>query len=68
MKDLPLDGDERLIFLRMVGSRVQVGNGELKLTADVFPDRMENKKYLILQLENLLAESKRLNSIKEIVE
>lgn len=64
MKDLPLDDAEKAIFVRMVGKRLKVGNGELKLTADKFPNRMENRKYLIFLLENLIAESKRLNALK----
>mmetsp|Transcript_22365 Transcript_22365/g.37407 ORF Transcript_22365/g.37407 Transcript_22365/m.37407 type:complete len:185 (+) Transcript_22365:56-610(+) len=65
LSDLPLDGDEKLIFVRMVGKRLNVGNQELKLTSDIFPDRLENRKYLILQLEKLLAEAKRLNNLKD---
>jgi hypothetical protein len=45
----------------MVGKRLRLGDGEVKLTCDKFPNRMENRKYVILQLENLLAETKRLN-------
>lgn len=64
LKDLPLDKDEKSIFVRMVGKRLNVGNGELKLTADKFPNRMENRKYLIFLLENLVAEAKKLNAMK----
>jgi hypothetical protein len=65
LADLPLDEMERKIFVRMIGPRLNVGNQELKLTCDIFPNRMENKKYLIVQLETLLLECKRLNSIKD---
>ena len=59
-----MDAAEKEIFVRMVGKRLNVGNGELKLTADKFPNRMENRKYLIFLLENLISESKKLNALK----
>lgn len=62
---MPLDAQERQIFVRMVGRRLIVGNGEVKFTCDRFPNRLENKKYLMFQLEKLLAEAKRLNTLRD---
>jgi hypothetical protein len=44
----------------MVGSRYNVGKREIKLTADRFPNRIENKRYLSVILEKLVAEAKTL--------
>ena len=44
----------------MVGKRYNVGKRELKLTAERFPNRIENKRYLILLLESLISETKQL--------
>jgi hypothetical protein len=63
LADLPFEGDERAIFTRMVGSRLNHGKQELTLTAEVFPNRMENRKYLLVQLERLLAEAKELGAV-----
>lgn len=58
--DLDLSKQELAIFLEMVGPRYNQGKRTVRLTADRFPNRIENKKYLILLLERLLAESKKL--------
>jgi hypothetical protein len=55
-----LDDIELKIFLRMVGKRCNIGNRELKLTCERFPNRSENQKYIIYELETLIAEAKRL--------
>jgi hypothetical protein len=47
----------------MVGKRYNVGRREVKLTAERFPNRIENKRYLILLLESLILESKKLNKL-----
>jgi len=65
LRDLPLNDEERQIFVRMVGPRIKVGNGEVKLTCDKFPNKMENRKYLVFQLEKLLKEARRLATIKD---
>jgi hypothetical protein len=44
----------------MVGKRCNIGNRQLKLTCERFPNRSENKKYIIHELEMLIAEAKRL--------
>ena len=52
--------DEEAIFLEMVGKRYNQGRKEVKLTADRFPNRIENKRYLVVLLENLVIEAKEL--------
>jgi len=59
---LGLTKDEEAIFLEMVGKRYNQGRKEVKLTADRFPNRIENKRYLIVLLENLVTEAKVLCS------
>jgi hypothetical protein len=44
----------------MVGSRYNQGKREVRLTADRFPNRIENKRYLVVLLENLISETKKL--------
>ena len=58
--DLGLTNEEKKIFIEMVGKRYNVGKRELKLTAERFPNRIENKRYLILLLESLISETKQL--------
>lgn len=65
LDDLNLTKPERQIFVRMIGKRLKVGNGELKLTCNKFPNRLENRKYLIFLLENLLKEAKHLNTMRD---
>ena len=60
-----LNDSERRIFVRMVGPRYQQGAHEVKLVCDRFPNRLENKKYLIYLLENLLLETRRLYAEKD---
>ena len=55
-----LTKDEEAILLEMVGKRYNQGRKEIKLTADRFPNRIENKRYLIVLLENLVTEAKEL--------
>jgi hypothetical protein len=63
--DLNLNDTERRIFVRMVGPRYQQGRHEVKLVSDRFPNRLENKKYLIYLLESLLLETRRLCAEKD---
>ncbi len=51
---------ERDIFIEMVGKRYNTGKKEVRLTTDRFSNRVENKRYLTLLLERLIAESKKL--------
>ena len=49
----------------MVGSRYNVGKKEIKLTCERFPNRIENKRYLVLLLENLVSECKKLYAMSD---
>ena len=49
----------------MVGPRYNQGKKQVKLTTDRFPNRIENKRYLIMLLENLLLETKNIYSISD---
>jgi hypothetical protein len=44
----------------MVGPRYNRSKKEVKLTTTRFPNRIENKKYLIYLLEDLIREAKNL--------
>lgn len=50
----------------MIGPRYNVGNQEITLITDRFPNRIENKRYLGYLLENLLLECKNLLQFKDI--
>lgn len=56
--------DERHIFIRMMGLRYNTGKKEVKLTAERFPNRIENKRYLTYLLECLVTEAKKLAVIQ----
>lgn len=58
--DLSLNDVEMKVFLRMTGNRVNINKRELKLVCDTFPDRTENKRYLVYLLESILSESRKL--------
>lgn len=64
--DLGLNEEELKIFLHMVGPRYNQGKKEVKLTCKRFPNRIENKRFLVLTLENLLAEAKNLSSLTDV--
>jgi hypothetical protein len=49
----------------MVGTRYNVGKKEIKLTCERFPNRIENKRYLVLLLENLVRECKKLFAMSD---
>ena len=49
----------------MVGPRYNTGKQEIKLVSDRFPNRIENKRYLILLLEKLIADAKRIDGIAD---
>jgi hypothetical protein len=65
LKDLNLNREELQIFVRMCGQRINVGNASLKLVCEKFPNKLENRKYCILLLEQLLAESRRLAKMED---
>ena len=62
MKDLNLKTPVRKIFQEMIGPRFKTNadGGVVTLTCDRFPNRIENKRYVIYILESLLAESRRI--------
>ena len=60
MDDMQLTVGEQQILRRMVGPRYNTGNREIRLTSNRFPNRIENKKYLIFLLESLVKEAKAL--------
>ena len=60
ISDLGLSKEEQIIFIEMIGKRYNTGKREVNLTCDRFPNRIENKRYLTLLLENLILESKKL--------
>ena len=64
LEDLPLSPREMQVFMEMVGPRINPGKRELKLTAERFVNRVENKRYLIYLLEKLLLEARRLTAIE----
>jgi hypothetical protein len=63
--DLGLTDSQLPVFLHMVGQRYNVGNRTVKLTSDRFPNRIENKRYLVVVLENLLRETRRLDEMSD---
>jgi hypothetical protein len=65
VKDLDLTPNQTKIFIEMLGPRYNVGNQEAKLTAARFNNRVENKRYLLFLLENLLLETKRICALAE---
>ncbi len=60
MLDLGLSDGEEAMFRAMIGKRFNPGKREVRIVCDRFPNRIENKKYAIIQLERLIAESKRI--------
>jgi hypothetical protein len=60
-----LNDDEKNVFIALVGKRYNRGRREVKLTADKFPNRIENKRYVHYILEQLVAEAKHLNATKD---
>lgn len=63
MKDLELTQLQERIFIKLVGPRFNVGNRKVKLVCDQFQHRIENKRYLIVLLENLKLEAQRLSEL-----
>ena len=60
LSDLKLTKEEELIFIELVGPRFNRGKHEVKLTCERFPNRIENKRFLMYQLEKLLIETRLL--------
>jgi len=60
-----LSPNQTKIFIEMLGPRYNIGKQEAKLTASRFNNRVENKRYLLFLLENLLLETKRICALAE---
>jgi hypothetical protein len=58
--DLGLTEDEQNIFCKLIGPRFNPGKRMAKLVCSRFPERGENQKFLILQLEQLIEEAKKI--------
>lgn len=65
LPDLNLTPNQRKVFIEMLGPRYCVGSQEIKLTAARFGNRVENKRYLIFLLENLLRECRKITAMAE---
>ena len=63
--DLKLSNREMKILIEMVGKRFNTGKRQIKLVTERFPNRIENKKYLIFLLETLVNESRKLAIVDE---
>ncbi len=60
-----LSKQELDIFRALVGERYNNGKRELRLVARRFPNKIENKRYLIYQLERLLEEARKISKAKD---
>lgn len=60
LDDLNLNEMEAAVMVRMMGKRYNQNKREIKLTGDRFPNRVENKRHVVLLLEKLLLEARRL--------
>lgn len=65
INDCELNPRQKKILIEMVGPRYNTGKQEVKLVSDRFPNRIENKRHLILLLEKLIAETKRIDAVAD---
>lgn len=63
LSDLGLSKVEQDVLVEMVGPRFNQGKRLVRLTANRFANRIENKKYLIFLLEKLLLEARRIATL-----
>lgn len=63
--DLKLSSRETKILIEMVGKRFNTGKRQIKLVTERFPNRIENKKYLMFLLETLVNETRQLAKVDE---
>ena len=63
--DLKLSSRETKILIELVGQRFNTGKRQIKLVTERFPNRIENKKYLMFQLETLVNETRELAKVDE---
>ena len=61
---MSLAKNEEYILIRMLAKRFNVGNREITLVSERFPNRIENKRYLSYLIENLVREAKNLAIIQ----
>lgn len=57
--------DEEFILIRMLAKRFNIGRRDIKLVSERFPNRIENKRYLVYLIENLVREAKNLAVIQK---
>ena len=63
LDDIPLKNEtEREMLLQLVGNRYHKRTNRLMLTSDKFPNRIENKRYLVDLFDRLVIAAKRLAS------
>lgn len=63
MKHLGLTKLQERIFIQLVGPRYNAAGKKVKLVCDQFQNRIENKRYLLVILENLKLEAQRLSEL-----
>lgn len=49
----------------MLAKRFNIGRRDIKLISERFPNRIENRRYLVYLLENLVREAKKLAVIQK---
>lgn len=57
--------DEEFILIRMLAKRFNIGRRDITLISERFPNRIENKRYLVYLIENLVREAKKLAVIQK---
>lgn len=62
MDHLELSPEETQVLIALVGPRFNSGTREIKLVTDRFPNRVENKRYATMLLEELIEEARKLNA------
>ena len=65
ISELNLSKGEEDILISIVGRRFNQNKKEIKIISNRFPNRLENKKYAILQLDKLIFEAKKIYKISK---
>ncbi len=61
LKAIPFEnGQEKEIFLEIVGSRFNSKKGDLQLSSEKFASRIENKRYLVDMIEKIVLNARKL--------
>ena len=63
LEHLDLTPLQQRIFIKLVGPRFNPGRRTVRLICDQFQNRIENKRYLVVILENLKLEAQRLSEL-----